>query len=77
MFCLIISIVFFISRVFSFISLSHNFLSVIAVMYLDINSSSAEMVPKLHSFSISTSRLQNSSGVSFSDCFAKKKSPLL
>ena len=52
-FCLIISIVFFISRVFSFISLSRNFLSVIAVMYLDINSSSAEMVPKLHSFSIS------------------------
>ena len=76
-FCLIISIVFFISRVFSFISLSRNFLSVIVVMYLDISSCSAEMVPKMHSFSISISRLQNSSGASFSDCFAQKKSPLL
>ena len=47
-----------------------------AVMYLEINSSSAEMVPKLHSFSISINRLQNS-GVSFSDCFAQNKSPLL
>ena len=64
--CLISSIIFFISKVFSFIILSRNFLSVIAVMYFDISSSSSETVLKLHSFSISISRLQNSSGVSCS-----------
>ena len=71
-FCLIRSIIFFISRVFSFIILSRNFLSMIAVMFFDISSSSAEIVVKLHSFSISINRLQNSSGVSSSVCFAQK-----
>ena len=76
-FCLISVIIFFKSSVFSLIILSRNFLSVIAVIYLEICSSSAEIVPKLHSFSISISRLQNSSGVSSSDCFAQQKSPQL
>ena len=76
-FCLISVIIFFKSSVFSLIILSRNFLSFIAVIYLEICSSSAEIVPKLHSFSISISRLQNSSGVSSSDCFAQQKSPQL
>ena len=71
-FCLIRLIIFFISSVFSFIILSRNFLSVIAVMYFDFSSSSAEIVVKLHSFSISINRLQNSLGVSSSVCFAQK-----
>ena len=71
------SIVFFISKVFYFIILSGIFLSVIAVMYFDISSSSAEIVLKLHSFSISINRLQKSSGVSSLVCFAQKKSPRL
>ena len=69
---------FFSSNVFSFIILSRTFLSVIAVMYFDINNSSADIALKLHTFSISISRLQNSSGVSSSPvCFAQKKSPRL
>ena len=76
-FCLISPITFFNSSVFSFIILSRKFLSVIAVMYFDINNSSGEMVLKLHSFSISNSHLQNSSGVSSSVCFAQKKTPRL
>ena len=76
-FCLIISIIFFNSSVFSFIILSRNFLSVIAVMYFDINNFSVEIVLKLHSFSISISLVQKSSGVSSSVCFAQKKSPRL
>ena len=59
-FCLISSIIIFNSSVFAFIILSRNFLSVIAVIYFDINNSSAEIVLKLHSFSISISRLQKS-----------------
>ena len=59
-FCLIDSIVIFKPRDFSFITLSRNFLSVIAVIYLDISSSSTEIALKLHSFSISISLLQNS-----------------
>ena len=57
---------------FSFIILSRNFLSVIAVTYFEINSSSSDMVLKLHSFPISISLLQNSSRVSLSDCLAQK-----
>ena len=53
-FCFISSICFFISRLFSFIILSiHHFLSIIGVMYFEINKSSADMVLKTHSFSIS------------------------
>ena len=48
-----------------------NFSSVIAVMYFEISSSTAQIVLKI-TFSISISRLQNSSGVSSSDCFAQK-----
>ena len=44
------SIVFSISRVFSFISLSHKFLSVIAVLYFEIERFSAEMVLKIAFF---------------------------
>ena len=76
-FCLISPNTFFNSSVFSFIILSRKFLSVISVMYFDINNSSGEMVLKLHSFSISNSHLQNSSGVSSSVCFAQKKTPRL
>ena len=62
---------------FYFFILPRSFLSVIAVIYLEISNSSAEMVLKLYSVSISISRLQNSSGVSSSDCFAQNKSPRL
>ena len=75
-FCSIISMVFFSSKVF-FIMLSPNFLSVIAVIYFDISNSSAEIVLKLLSFSISISLLQNFFGVSFSACLGQKKSPRL
>ena len=75
-FCLISSNIFFNSSVFSFI-FSRSFLSVIAVIYLENSNSSAEIVPKLHSFSISLSRLQKFSGVSSSDYFVQKKSPRL
>ena len=60
-FCLINSIVIFKPGVSSFIILPRYFLSVIAVIYLDISSSSTEIALKLHfSFSISISLLQNS-----------------
>ena len=49
-FCFINSIIFFISRVFSFIILSRNFLSVIAVMYFDISNSSAEIIVEVTFF---------------------------
>ena len=72
-FCSISLIIFFISRFF-FLSLFYPVicLSGIAVMYFDISNSSAEIVLKLHSFSISINRLQNSSSVSSSVCFAQK-----
>ena len=73
-FCLISSITFFNSSASSFNYLTRNFLSVIAVKCLEISNSSSKIMPKLHSSSISISRLQNSSGVSSSDCFAQKKS---
>ena len=41
------------------------------VIYLEIKNSSAEMVLKLQSFSISIIRLQTFSGVSSSDCFGR------
>ena len=59
---------------FSFIILSCSFLSFIAVMYFEINSSSADMALKSRSSSISINLLQKSSSVSFSDCLAKKMS---
>ena len=71
------SIILFNFSVFSFIVLSRNFLSVIAVIFFDIKIFSAQIVMELHSFPISISRLQKSSGVSSSVCFAQKKSPRL
>ena len=57
--------------------LSCNFLSVFAaVKHFDIIISSAEIIVKLHSFSNSINRLHTSSGLSFSDCLAQKKSRL-
>ena len=76
-FCLIISIVFFVSGFFFFISLSRSFLSVIAVMNFEMSNSSAVMFSKLHSFSISINLRQKSSGVSISVCLVQKNSPRL
>ena len=59
-FCLINSIIVFNSKVFSFNILFRNFSSVIAVVYFEISNSSAEIVLKFHSFSISIRRLQSS-----------------
>ena len=62
--------VFLISKGFS-----RRFLSAIAAIYFDIDNLSAEIVLKLRSFSISISRLRNSSEVFSSVCFSQKKSP--
>ena len=70
-FCFINSIAFFISRVVSFLVLSRSFLSVIAVIFFEINCSTADMALKLHSFWISINLLHNSSGVSFTDWLAQ------
>ena len=74
-FCLIISVVFFNSSFFSFIILSRSFVSIIAVKNFEMSRSSAVIPSNAHSFSISISLLQKSSGVSDSVCFVQKKSP--
>ena len=76
-FCLIISIVFFSSRFFSFINLSRSFVSVIAIMNFETNKSSAVTPSNAHSFSISLSLNQMSSGVPDSVCLVQKNSPRL
>ena len=76
-FCLIISIVFFISSFFSFITLSRRFLSVIAVISFEMSNFSVVMLLKLHSFSISIYLRNKSSGVLDSVCLVQKKSPRL
>ena len=64
-------------NVFSLISFSCNFLSVMLVMNFDISRSSGWISINSQSFSSDTSFRQLSSGVSFSSCFAQKKSSRL
>ena len=73
-FCFIISIVFFSSSFFSFISLSRSFVSVIAVMNFEMSRSSAVIPSNAHSFSVSINLRQKSSGVSVSVCHHMKSS---
>ena len=75
-FCLIISTVFFILSIFSFINLPWSFLPVIAVINFDMSSSSVVMFSKLHSFNL-YQFLINFPGVSGLISLVQKNSPRL
>ena len=75
-FALLIRVFFFIP-VFFFIVLSRNLLSATSVIYLDSSSSLADVVLKIHSFSISIILLQKPFGVYTSVCFAQKNSAVV
>ena len=72
LFSLIISMVFFNSNFFTSVCLSRSFVSVIAVMNLEMSKSSALIPSNAHFYSISISLRQKSSGVSVSDCLVQK-----
>ena len=67
----------FISGFFSFSKWYRIFLSVFAKIKFETTSSSVVMLWWLHSFSISTSVRQNSSGASVSVCLFQKNCPRL